>query len=255
MLVWLVPVAAIMLFEPVRSAVQEWPARDRSDDWQVYDSGRAMVDAAAPGGRIVGLGGEVTLVRYFRDVLGQRKDLEVTRADGEDERRAAVEAALASGQPAYLTRDLPGIGAQYSLDAAGPLIRVSAKAKPGPAPSGGQPLGPLTLLDASLQPLPSHGRTARVALKWTAPQAVTDELKVSARLVNAAGEVVAAEDAVPVHFTYPTTAWVPGRDRRRQLRPGPAVHRARGPVQRAGHPVPGRGRHRGRAHDARAGAS
>jgi hypothetical protein len=39
---------------------------------------------------------------------------------------------------------------------------------------------------------------------------VAEELKVSARLLDAWGEVAAAVDGVPVHFTYPTTAWVPG---------------------------------------------
>ena len=33
---------------------------------------------------------------------------------------------------------------------------------------------------------------------------------MSARLVNGAGDIVSAVDTVPVHFTYPTTAWVPG---------------------------------------------
>jgi hypothetical protein len=29
-------------------------------------------------------------------------------------------------------------------------------------------------------------------------------------LLNSAGEPVAVQDAVPVHFAYPTTAWRPG---------------------------------------------
>ena len=117
---------------------------------------------------------------------------------------------MAQGQPVYLTRDLPGVGQRYSLDAEGPLIRVNPKASPGPGPSGGQPMGAISLLDASLEPLPSHDRAARINLHWTAQQPIMGELKVSARLLNAAGETVVAEDAVPVHFTYPTTAWVPG---------------------------------------------
>ncbi|MGE5603480.1 MAG: DUF2723 domain-containing protein [Nitrososphaerales archaeon] len=211
-LAWWLPFAAIMLFGPVSDALQDWPQRNRSDDWQAYDGGLQMVEAAAPGGRIVGLGGEVTLVRYFRDVLGQRPDLEVTRADAEAERYAAVDAALRQGQPVYLTRDLQGVSQRYSLDAAGPLIRVSPKAQPGPPPAGGQALGDLVLLDASLRPLPAHDPAARVTLRWTAPQPVAEELKVSARLLNGAGEVVAKEDATPVHFVYPTTAWVPGEE-------------------------------------------
>ncbi len=148
LLAWLVPVAAVVLFEPVRLSIKEWPQRNRSSDWEVYDAGRSTIEAPAAGGRIVGLGGEVTLAQYFRDVLGQRPDLELTRADGESERYAAIETALAAGQPVYLTRDLPGAAQRYSLDAAGPLIRVSAKEQVEAAPAGGEALGPLRLLDA-----------------------------------------------------------------------------------------------------------
>lgn len=208
---WMLPVAFVMLFEPVRDAAREWPERNRRDDWQAYDQGRDMVDSAAQGGRIVGLGGEVTLVRYFRDVLGERPDLQTTRADDEGARMAAVDAALRAGETVYLTRDLPGIAQRFSLDAAGPLIRISPKAQPAAAPSGGQALGlGVTLLDAQVAALPGHERGARFALTWTASQPVAEELKVSARLLDAAGEVVASEDAAPVRFTYPTTAWVAG---------------------------------------------
>lgn len=212
LLAWLLPVAAIVLFEPVRLTIAEWNLRDRSGDWEVYDAGRASVDAPALGGRLVGLGGEATLALYFRDVLGQRPDLAVTRADGEPERYAAVDAALAAGEPVYLTRDMPGLAQRYSLDAAGPLIQVSPKAQPTASPAGGQPLGELVLLDAALQPLPAHGLAARIDLQWTAPRQVTEELKVSARLISAAGDVVVAQDAIPVHFAYPATAWAPGEE-------------------------------------------
>ncbi len=208
---WMLPVAFVMLFEPVRDSVREWPERNRRDDWQAYDLGRDMVDSAAQGGRIVGLGGEVTLVRYFRDVLGERPDLQVTRADDEGGRLAAVEAALAQGEPAYLTRDLPGIAQRFSLDAAGPLVRVSPKAQPTIPPGGGQAMGlGVTLLDAQVAPLPGHQRGARFALRWMTAAPIAEDLKVSARLLNGAGQVVASEDAAPVRFTYPTTAWVPG---------------------------------------------
>jgi hypothetical protein len=207
---WMLPVAVVMLFEPVREAVREWPERNRRDDRQVYELGRDMIGSAEEGGRIIGLGGEVTLVRYFRDVLGERADLQVTRADAESERAAAVDAAVAAGEPAYLTRDLPGIAQRYSLDGVGPLIRVSPKAQPGPPPEGGQSMGPLTLLDAGVAPLDGQARGARFALRWTATAPVGEELKISARLLDAAGQVVASEDAAPVRFTYPTTAWVPG---------------------------------------------
>ncbi len=212
LLAWLLPAAALVLFEPVRLSIYEWPQRNRGDDWAVYDSGRSMVEAAGPGGRIVGLGGEVTLALYFRDVLGWRPDLAFTRADGEAERYAAVDAALAGGQPVYVTREMPGLAERYSLDAAGPLIHASPKAQPAPAPPGGQAMGELVLLDASLRPLPGHDPAARISLRWTAPGQVSEDLKVSARLLDEAGKVVAAQDATPVHFAYPVTAWAAGEE-------------------------------------------
>ncbi len=177
----------------------------------MYDLGADMLDSAEPHGVIVGLGGETTLVRYFRDVLGRRPDLQVVWADAEDARLAAVAAARARGAPAYLTRDLPGAAALYSLDAAGPLIAVSPKATPGAIPPGTDVGGGVRWLAGRTHIRQTHaGPVVRVAVQWTAAAPITEDLKVSARLLDAAGAVVVADDRAPVHFTYPTTAWVPG---------------------------------------------
>lgn len=202
---------AVLLFEPARLAWDEFAVRDRSRTWAVYDQGMDMIAHVAPGGRVVGLLGETTLVRYFRDVLGLRPDIALTAADGEAARYEAVEAALARGEPVYLTRDLPGAASRYSLDAVGPLIAVSAKATPGPA-SSGQDMGMgITLVDAETEVRTTHaGPVVRLTLSWVPAAPITEELKVSARLVGESGQVVAADDQVPVHFAYPTTAWVAG---------------------------------------------
>jgi hypothetical protein len=200
-----------MLFESVRSTVDVFPQQDRRAAWGVYDYGADMMSSVAPGGRVIGLLGETTLVRYFRDVLGQRPDIEVVPADAEAARYAAVDAALAAGKPAYLTRDLPGVAGRYSLDAAGPLIAVSPKAAPA-SPPAGQPVGDAVVLADARTAVrrPHTGPVIRLTLTWAAAQPVPEELKVSARLVDPAGQVIAQDDRVPVHFTYPTTAWVPG---------------------------------------------
>jgi hypothetical protein len=200
-----------MLFEPVRTTLAAFPEQNRRTNWGVYDLGADMLASVAPGGQVIGLLGETTLVRYFRDVLGQRPDVAVVPADAEAARFAAVDAALAAGKPVYLTRDLPGAAGRYSLDAAGPLIAVAAKATPGPVPTG-QPVGAgILLADARTEVRHPHaGPVVRLTLTWAAAQPISEELKVSARLVDAAGQVVAQDDRVPVHFTYPTTAWAPG---------------------------------------------
>jgi Protein O-mannosyl-transferase TMEM260-like len=208
---WVLSLAVVMLFEPVRSTLATLPEQNRRTSWDVYDYGADMISVVAPGGQVIGLLGETTLVRYFRDVLGQRPDVEVVPADAEAERFAAVDAALAAGKPAYLTRDLPGAAGRYSLDAAGPLIEVSPKALPAPPPDG-QPVGAdVVLAEARTEVRQPHaGPVVRLTLTWAAAQPIPEELKVSARLVDTAGNVLVADDRVPVHFTYPTTAWVPG---------------------------------------------
>jgi hypothetical protein len=52
----------------------------------------------------------------------------------------------------------------------------------------------------------------RLHLAWATTRPITEELKVSARLLDPSGNVLVADDRVPVHFAYPTTAWVPGEN-------------------------------------------
>jgi hypothetical protein len=208
---WAVALAVLCLAGPLQRAAQAFPEQDRRQAWGIYDYGEDMLAHVAQGGQVVGLGGEITLLRYFRDVLGQRPDLQVVRADGEKARLQAVQNAVAQGTPVYLTRDLPGVAARYSLDSAGPLIRVGPKATPAPAPPG-QALGDGVLLVRAEPEVRQTraGPVVRLNLTWVATTPITQSLKVSARLLDAAGNQVAAQDRVPVNFTYPTTAWVPG---------------------------------------------
>ncbi len=208
---WLLPVAGIVLYQPARDAVSAFPQLDRSRAWGVYDYGQDMVASAAPDARIVGLLGETTLVRYFRDVLGQQPDLQVVPADAEAARFAAVDAALAAGAPVYLTRGLAGAAERYSLDAAGPLIAVSPKATPAPVPAGRELGAGIVLVDTRAEARrPRAGPVVRLHVTWAAAAPVNEELKVSARLLDAGGTVLVADDRVPVNFAYPTTAWTPG---------------------------------------------
>ena len=121
-----------------------------------------------------------------------------------------MDAALAAGVPVYLTRDLPGAATRYSLDAAGPLIAVSPKAQP--APSSGQPVGAGILrTDVKIEVRHTHaGAVVRVTPTWIAAAPIKEALKVSARLLDAAGKQIVQDDRIPVHFAYPTTAWIAG---------------------------------------------
>jgi hypothetical protein len=192
------------------------PQLDRSGDWAIHDYGLDMLrQPLEQGAAIVGLLGETTLVRYFQATEGLRPDLLPVAADREADRMAAIARLLDEGRSVYLTRELAGAPARWSLSAAGPLIRVN------PQPVRAAPETPL-VVDAPLTPEivlhgyalsrpPAHATPPlRLALTWQATASLARSLKVSARLLDAAGQPVAQADAVPVHFAYPTTAWRPG---------------------------------------------
>ena len=187
---WVISLAVVMLFEPVRTTLAAFPEQNRRTSWGVYDLGADMIAAVAPGGQVIGLLGETTLVRYFRDVLGQRPDVAVVPADAEAARFAAVDAALAAGRPAYLTRDLPGAASRYSLDAAGPLIAVSPKANRCALsqPAAGR-RGHVVLADARTEVRHPHaGPVVRLALTWAAAQPISEKLKVSGAAGRCSGK-------------------------------------------------------------------
>jgi hypothetical protein len=206
-----IALALALLLEPALNSRRSWPEMDRSQAWGVYDYGQDLVTSVAPNGEVVGLLGETTLVRYFRDVLGQRLDVKVVPADDEAARFKAVEAAVQRGQPVYLTRDLPGAAQRFSLHAVGPLIAVSPKAQPA-TPLPGREIGAgIRLVKSSREIRQTHmGPAVRLLLTWTAGAPITHDLKVSARLIGRDGAVAKAVDQAPVHFAYPTQAWVPG---------------------------------------------
>ena len=202
----------------VMLAVGETPAftPKRNDNWNALNCGLAMLDQALPPqSTIIGLQGEITLLRYLQMDRGLRPDVQLMDIDREDQRLAAVEAEMAAGRPVFVTRELPGLAERYSLSAAGPLVRVwpaGAAEAPRLAEALDIPFGDaLRLLGFELAELPAQGsRWLRLSAAFRVDAPVDEALKVSARLVGEDGRVVIARDAVPVHWAYPTTAWRPG---------------------------------------------
>ena len=186
--------------------------------WQIHDYGLDMLQQPLPtdNSAVVGILGEVTLLRYFQQTENRRPDVETVAADLETERVAAVDKLLAEGKSVYLTRELLGAPARWSLNAVGPLIRVDPApitAPPEFSFAHSQAVVPgISLLGYNLS-RPSHTGSGlaplRLNLFWQANTPLTAYLKVSARLLNPAGEPIAVVDTVPVHFAYPTTAWRP----------------------------------------------
>ena len=206
----------ILVLYPLIRTVQQWPHLDRSDDWGVYDMGLDIVSQPLPeGSAIVGILGETTLVRYFRDVLGYRPDLVVVPADREEERMKAIEEMMAAGREVFITRPLPPAVSRYSLDAVGPLVRVrlpQADDTPVPSRPLREPFTPaITLVGYDVVNRASHaGPVIRLVLYWDVHATPQEDLKISARLLRPDGSVARAVDSVPVHNTYPTRGWKPG---------------------------------------------
>ncbi len=221
----LVAVLLAGLLQPLLIAMRTYPDVDLSRRWIVHDFGLYLLDQPLPANSfVVGLLGEMTLLRYLQETTGRRTDVNTFVADPEPARREAVEAALARGEPVFLTQLLPGLAADHTLDAVIGLIDVDDHLETlmrvdGPDP----PLPELPRL-TNLELVPNlellgygmrqHGEHweawARLRLWWRAPRGLYEPLKVSARLLDAEGQEVAVVDAEPVAGAYPTTAWRPG---------------------------------------------
>ncbi len=190
---------------------------DRSNDWAIHDYGLDMLSQPLePGAVIVGIQGEITLVRYFQSVHGLRKDVRTLAVDDPSERLAAVNDLVNQGVAVYLTRSLAGAPERWSLGAVGPLIRVYAHS-PRLAPATRYEMEAvltpeIALWGYDIVRLPAHTAPlpVRLRLVWHVLAPPSRDLKVSARLLAQEERLVAQADAVPVHFAYPTAAWRSG---------------------------------------------
>jgi hypothetical protein len=194
------------------------PQLQARNTWQAHDTGIDMLrQPLEPDATVIGILGEMTLLRYFQQTEALRPDVQTLAADAEAERLAAVESALAEGRAVYLTRPLPGAPERWSLSAVGPLIRVMPQPATDLPPDAiplAQPVTPeISLAGYTISRAPHTGSgpaPLRLTLYWQPQQPIPADLKVSARLLAADGTTLAAVDAVPVHFAYPTPAWRPG---------------------------------------------
>ena len=213
------------IVQPLVIAARNYPDLDLSQRWVVHDYGQYLLqEPLPPDSTVVGILGEMTLLRYFQDTAGIRPDLETIAADDEALRRERIGAALADGRTVFVTRPLPGLAEAYALDAVTGLIDVGghletliqvgqpSSAVPDlPRPVNQEPVPGLELLGYGVRQHGGHWQEwARLRLWWRAPQGLEDPFKVSARLVNVEGQEVAATDAEPISGAYPATAWRPG---------------------------------------------
>jgi hypothetical protein len=210
-------IAMVSLFQSGLLFHDNFSRIDRSNDWAVHDYGLDILNQPLePGATIVGIQGEITLVRYFQSVYGLRGDVCALAADDPNERLDTVSGLVERGNPVYLTRSLTGAPERWSLSAVGPLIRVYAHPR-RVAPAMAYKVDTMLIPGIALwgydimRPLAhSTPSPVRLSLVWHALAPISQDLKISARLLGQDGHLVAQTDAVPVHFAYPTVAWRSG---------------------------------------------
>jgi len=206
--------ALVLAGQALWAGVQAYPQADRSDDWEVHDwAVQALSAPMPPDAVVIGILGEMTVLRYYQETQGLRPDIRTIAADQEPARWEAIEGTLGETGEAYLTRGMAGLAERYHLDAAGPLIRV----RPKPAPAENLTCAGVELLPGlclqkwgvALRRLPG-GWHAGISLEWLALRVLDRDVRLSLRLLAGDGSTVAQHDRRPVHEAYPTTAWAAG---------------------------------------------
>lgn len=209
--------AVPLLLWPLWLAQQRYAEADRSQPparaWGVHDYGLDMLDSMEPDAHVVGILGEMTLLRYFQRTAGIRPDVRTIAADDEAQRLAAIIASVASGHATYTTRPLATLPAIMQLDASGPLVQVHAPDQPYPPQPSAQSLDQTMTPEVTLHSVhvekrtPRSGASIRITVQWLVQAPPPADFKISARLLTPAGELLAQKDDFPVHNSYPPTAW------------------------------------------------
>lgn len=203
---------------------------DCSHDWTVHNYAVDVLSQPLPSNAaIVGILGEVTLLRYYQETQAMRPEISTVAADTDALRRATVDRLMQEGRPVFLTRALPGIEQAYALRAQGTLIQVLPAGEPA-APPASAPVvfgEQIALLGHRLVGLPSglvaqafpqternavaeSGGRLRLALTWQATRPLQNDYAVTVRLKTPAGRLLWQTDARPVHGNYSTSAWRAG---------------------------------------------
>ncbi len=213
----LAAVAILILTWPAVALAANWDEQNRSAPparaWGVHDYGIDLLQSAGPEGHVIGLLGEMTLMRYFQYDRGLGVGVQTLAADRDAERMTGIEQSLADGMATFTTHPLNGLPERHPLSVSGPLIRVWPQSPQPPEPE--HVLNERLLPEVSLTGWrtilrePPSGPSLRVMLWWRADETPPD-FKISARLLRADGGLIVQQDAWPVHNAYPPALWRPG---------------------------------------------
>jgi hypothetical protein len=205
---------------PIHLLNANFATNDLSRQWEVYDYGvEVLAQPFENDATVIGILGEMTLLRYFQEAYGLRPDVQTIAADKEPARLAAIANALQQNRAVYLTRALAGAPEKYSLSSVGPLIRVQPQPltrAPALPRTLNADLGAVKLIGYDLKlpfdtvPRSQHaesGKSLRVTLYWQVNEPMTRDAFVSLKLLRADQRILGQTDQRPVRGAYPTRAW------------------------------------------------
>ncbi len=231
-------VASVAL--PANALRQNFASHDIRRDFTAYEYAQDILrQPLEEGATIIGLLGETTLLRYFQETESVRPDLRLVAADREEDRLGAIAYALASRSSVYLTRPLSGVEARYSLASFGPLVKVmptalteaplirfprvvdfsgqsmllgySINEPPAPEPAARQRTVSSRAAARDDEPASvESGRRVGITLYWKSLRRLSEDYRISLRLLDGTGRVLAQQDGMPVQDAYPTSRWRPG---------------------------------------------
>ncbi|MCI0476333.1 MAG: hypothetical protein L0Y55_08800, partial [Anaerolineales bacterium] len=209
-----------LLIIPFHLLQLNYAANDLASKWDVHDYGiDLLTQPFENNATVIGILGEMTLMRYFQEAQGLRADVQTIAADKENARLAAIENALKQNRAVYLTRALKGAPEKYSLSSVGPLVRVQTQptaSAPALPRSLDADFGAVKLIGYDLRtpfntvPRSQHaenGKSLRVTLYWRVEEKMTSDALGSLKILRADQRILGQTDHRPVHDAYPTNAW------------------------------------------------
>jgi hypothetical protein len=187
----------------------------RNDLKHGYQAERFVASAlehALPNAVILADWEQATPLWYVQVVEGRRNDLDVIWPIELLSEKLLREA----GKPVYIARTYPTLGAPYRFSADGPLIRASLQPNrvvPDDLTNAGLKWeDTIELIGYRLEPrTPANGRAVPISLYFKSLKPIPNDIAISLRLFNEAGEMVWQEDRSAFAMgMFPTSRWADG---------------------------------------------
>ena len=202
---------AMILLPMLLRTVDTWRQVDQSvDDGRTRWGTAVLNQPLLPNAAILADSDKFPPLYYLQQAEGMRPDLDISVWPDEAAYRAQLDARLATGQPVYLARFLPGLEGVYHLNSAGPLTLVSTVPRtelPQTAVATLLTFDQLQLVGYEIAPeAATTARHAAVTLYWQAPQGSNTVQQVYLRWDG----YPASGGQHPANNYYPTVAWEAG---------------------------------------------